>query len=63
MREAGVDSTVIGCATDTMITFDHCRRAAGLLGARYRELTLDGGHLWMFAHPRQLVRELEAAAA
>jgi pimeloyl-ACP methyl ester carboxylesterase len=60
---AGVESTVIGCATDTMITFDHCRRAAGLLGARYRELTVDGGHLWMFAHPQRFVSELEAAAA
>ena len=48
IARARVPATVIGCATDTLVTPAHCRRAAALLGARYRELALDGGHTWMF---------------
>jgi hypothetical protein len=40
--------TVVGCSTDTLVTSDSCRRAADLLGARYDELEVEGGHMWMF---------------
>ena len=44
---------VVGCATDTLVTPLHCRVAAELLGAEYRELDLPGGHMWMLsAWPR-----------
>jgi pimeloyl-ACP methyl ester carboxylesterase len=48
LREAGTSATVIGCTTDTLVTPWHCRRAAELLGARYREIPVAGGHMWMF---------------
>ena len=47
VREAGIPTTVIACVSDTLVTVRHCRAAAKLLGAGYRELTLAGGHLWM----------------
>jgi hypothetical protein len=56
-----VETTVIGCSTDTLVTPGHCRRAAGLLGASYRELTLDGGHMWMLRAWPQLARILATA--
>jgi pimeloyl-ACP methyl ester carboxylesterase len=48
VREAGTPVTVIGCDTDSLITSAHCRSAARFLGGSYRELRLDGGHVWMF---------------
>jgi pimeloyl-ACP methyl ester carboxylesterase len=48
VREAGMPVTVIGCATDTLTTPEHCISTAALLGGRYHELRLDGGHVWMF---------------
>jgi len=45
--EAAIPATVVGCTTDTLVTPDQCRRVAGLLGARYCEVRLDGGHMWM----------------
>jgi pimeloyl-ACP methyl ester carboxylesterase len=60
VRDAGVDAAVIACTTDTLVTCDHCGRAARLLGASYRELALDGGHLWMFAHPVRFADVLQA---
>ena len=60
VRRAGVPTTVIGCASDTLISPDHCRRAARLLGADYREVPQRGGHLWMFGDPPALLMELEA---
>jgi pimeloyl-ACP methyl ester carboxylesterase len=59
---AGVPAAVVGCTTDTLVTAGHCRQAAALLGARYRELPLEGGHMWMFRRPWRLARELTAFA-
>jgi pimeloyl-ACP methyl ester carboxylesterase len=61
IRRRGVPVTVIGCSTDTLVTPGHCQRAAGLLGARYREVRLDGGHMWMLGRAQRLGRELTAA--
>ncbi len=47
IRAASIPSTVIGCTSDTLVTPSHCRRIAEHLGATYRELRLDGGHMWM----------------
>jgi pimeloyl-ACP methyl ester carboxylesterase len=63
VREAGVPATVIGCSTDTLTTPESSRRAARLLAARYRELRLEGGHLWMFGSWDLLARELEDGLA
>jgi len=54
--------TVVGVVTDTLVTPDHCRRAAGLLGATYRELTVEGGHMWMLSAWPALARMLDTAA-
>jgi hypothetical protein len=44
---------VIACVSDTLVTVAHCRSIAELIGARYRELALAGGHTWMLdAWPR-----------
>jgi pimeloyl-ACP methyl ester carboxylesterase len=48
VREAGLPVTVISCETDTLTSPAQCSRAAAHLGARHRELHLDGGHVWMF---------------
>jgi len=63
VRAAGVPATVIGCSSDTLVTCDHCRRAARLLGAGYREVEHTGGHLWMIGDPPALAFELEATLA
>jgi len=47
VRASAVQVEVVACATDTLVTPDLCRVAADLLGAKYRELDLDGGHMWM----------------
>jgi pimeloyl-ACP methyl ester carboxylesterase len=49
VRAAGIPTTVIGCATDTLVTADRARSLARALGARYEELDLRGGHMWMLA--------------
>jgi pimeloyl-ACP methyl ester carboxylesterase len=56
----GVPVAVIGCSSDTLVTPDHCQRAAGLLGARYREVALEGGHMWMFGRWDRFREELLA---
>jgi pimeloyl-ACP methyl ester carboxylesterase len=61
VRCACVPTTVIGCTTDSLVTVAHCRRAASLLGARYRELELDGGHMWMLLAWSRFERELACA--
>lgn len=61
VRAAGVPVTVIGCSTDTLVTGEHCRQAAHLLGARYRELTVAGGHMWMLGAWALLAAELAGA--
>ncbi len=48
VRDAGTPVTVIGCDTDTLTPPRHCLSAAALLGGRYQEVRLDGGHVWMF---------------
>jgi pimeloyl-ACP methyl ester carboxylesterase len=63
VRDAGVPVTVIACATDTLTTPGSSRRIAHLLGGRYRELRLDGGHVWMFGHWQLLARELSSAVS
>ena len=55
--------TVIGCSTDTLVTVASCRRAASVIHARYRELPLDGGHMWMFGRWERFRRELLAASS
>lgn len=55
LRELGIPTEVVGCASDTLVTPRHCRVAARLLGAEYREVALAGGHMWMLdAWPRFL---------
>jgi pimeloyl-ACP methyl ester carboxylesterase len=51
VRRAGIPTTVVGCTTDTLVTPEHCRRAADLLGGEYRELASRGGHVWMLYRP------------
>jgi pimeloyl-ACP methyl ester carboxylesterase len=60
VRSAGIPAVVIGCATDTLVTTDRSRELARSLGARYEELDLRGGHMWMLAHGRRF-GELVAA--
>lgn len=62
LRERRVAATVIGCVSDTLVTVEHARRMAGALGARYREIELDGGHTWMFEAWPRFSRELQSGA-
>jgi len=62
VRDAGIPTTVIACATDTLTPPTSSRRVARLAGAHYRELRLEGGHDWMFGRWSLLARELEHAA-
>jgi pimeloyl-ACP methyl ester carboxylesterase len=61
VRAACIPTTVVGCTSDTLVTPGHCRRAAALLGAEYRELDLPGGHVWMLYRPRVLTELLSFA--
>ncbi len=63
LRAAGVPSTVIGCATDRLTTPAICRRLAEQLGAGYRELDVEGGHVWMLHRPELMRTELTAVEA
>jgi pimeloyl-ACP methyl ester carboxylesterase len=47
VRSLGIPVTVVGCISDTLVTTAHARTLAELLGARYDELDLRGGHMWM----------------
>lgn len=58
LRTAGVRVSVVGCTTDTLVTPAHSRRTAELLGARYRELVIAGGHVWMLGDAARLAAEL-----
>jgi pimeloyl-ACP methyl ester carboxylesterase len=60
VHAAGVPAVVIGCATDTLVTTDRSRELARSLGARYEELDLRGGHMWMLGDRRRFT-ELVAA--
>ncbi len=58
LRELGMPAEVVACASDTLVTPLHCRRAAELLGGEYRELDLAGGHMWMLDSWPQLAQLL-----
>ena len=58
VRAAGIPTTVMGCASDTLVTPAHCRRAARLLGVPYRDVCLTGGHMWMLGAWTLLAAEL-----
>src|SRR5262249_7093450 len=57
VRSHRIPTTVVGCVTDTLVTIRHCREAARLLGADYRELNVPGGHMWMLEASGRLHRE------
>jgi pimeloyl-ACP methyl ester carboxylesterase len=63
VRRAGIQTTVVGCLTDTLVTPHHYGRAARLLGATRRDLSLAGGHMWMLRDSRSLARELGPSGA
>lgn len=54
VRAAGIPTTVIGCVSDTLVTTDRTRTLAEALGARYHELDVHGGHMWMLADRSRL---------
>jgi pimeloyl-ACP methyl ester carboxylesterase len=58
VRAARIPASVVACTTDTLVTADHCRRIAAMLGAQYRELRLTGGHMWMLSAWPVLADEL-----
>jgi pimeloyl-ACP methyl ester carboxylesterase len=60
VRASGIPSTVIACSTDRLTTPAICGRLATMLGADYRELDVEGGHVWMLHRPELLRAELEA---
>jgi hypothetical protein len=57
IRAAGIPVSVVGCVSDTLVTCEHTRRLAELLGGTYEELDSAGGHMWMLSE-----RERFAAA-
>jgi pimeloyl-ACP methyl ester carboxylesterase len=61
VRAAGIPATVIACVSDSLVTVAHCRSIAELIGARYRELALAGGHTWMLDAWPRFARELAIA--
>jgi pimeloyl-ACP methyl ester carboxylesterase len=61
IRRQRTPVTVIGCDSDTLTPPRHCRDVADLLGGSYRELRLDGGHVWMFGRWPVLANALESA--
>jgi len=62
IQESELPALVIGCASDTLVPPQHTRTISRLLGARYRELDSDGGHVWMFGDWSRLRNELVGAA-
>jgi len=54
VRAARIPTVVIGCVSDTLVTTDRTRALADALGARYEELDLAGGHMWMLADRARL---------
>ena len=63
VRRNRIPTTVVACVTDTLVTIRHCRDAARLLGAEYRELDLPGGHMWMLEGSGRLRTELARVRA
>ena len=60
VRARGIPCTVIACASDRLTTPAICGRLATTLGAAYRELDVEGGHVWMLHRPELLRSELLA---
>jgi pimeloyl-ACP methyl ester carboxylesterase len=60
VRHAGIPTVVVGCASDTLVTTAHAQVLADALGADYRELALDGGHMWMLNEHAALAGVLRA---
>ena len=63
IRARGTRVTVVACSTDTLVTPAQCHAASRLLGADYRQLDLDGGHVWMFRNPDVLATVLDEETA
>jgi pimeloyl-ACP methyl ester carboxylesterase len=63
VRRAAIPSTVVACTTDTLVTTAHCHAVSHAIGARYHELTLNGGHMWMLTASSRLRTELTTATA
>jgi predicted alpha/beta hydrolase family esterase len=61
VRESGIRTTVVACRTDTLVPPAAARQVAALTGGRLVELTLPGGHLWMFSNWATFATELAAA--
>ena len=59
VRRKGIPTDVIACIGDTLTPVSHCKQIAKLAGARYRELDLRGGHMWMLAEPGALASVLD----
>jgi pimeloyl-ACP methyl ester carboxylesterase len=51
LRRRGVPCDVVGCLGDTLTPVSHCRQIAELAGARYHEIDVAGGHMWMLVEP------------
>jgi hypothetical protein len=47
VRAHGIPVRVIGCTSDTLVRGENARALAAALGARYIELGIDGGHMWL----------------
>src|SRR5262249_49002727 len=60
VRAACIPTMVVGCVTDTLVTTDRARALAGALGARYEELDLRGGHMWMLSDWSKLAAVVSA---
>ena len=60
LRRLRVPCEVVACRTDTLTPVDHCRRIAQLAGARYTELDVPGGHMWMLSARDAFARILAA---
>ena len=53
LQGRGVACMVVAANTDTLTTPAHCRAIAELAGGDYRELSVDGGHMWFLAALRR----------
>ncbi len=58
LRRRRVPCTVLAASTDTLTPPELCRRIAALAGAEYRELEVEGGHLWFLRAPALLKEQL-----
>jgi pimeloyl-ACP methyl ester carboxylesterase len=63
VRAASIETTVVTARSDTLVTTAQCRRVAELLGGRYQELPIEGGHMWMLTRWPVLAQVLEQGSA